>query len=174
MKQLLRRIRMLLLTSLFYKLERAGRRSYIARGTHIRARCVSLGYRSFIGPNCRIASKATIGNWSMIASSVAFVGGDHEFETAGKPSIECGRAKNNRIIIEDDVWIGHGTIVLHGIKIGEGAIVGAGSVVTKDVKPYTIVAGNPARFIRNRFSESDTFHHKQSLAQKRLDYKIQH
>jgi galactoside O-acetyltransferase len=50
--------------------------------------------------------------------------------------------------IEDKVWIGFNSIILKGVTVGEGAIVGAGSVVTKDVPPYTIVAGNPARIIR--------------------------
>lgn len=56
------------------------------------------------------------------------------------------------VTIGHDVWVGHGTVVLSGRKIGTGAVVGAGSVVTKDVAPYTIVAGNPARVIRLRFS----------------------
>lgn len=61
------------------------------------------------------------------------------------------RAK--RCVLGHDVWIGHAAIVLPGVRIGNGAVVGAGSVVTKDVAPYTIVAGNPARLIRRRFSE---------------------
>ncbi len=53
------------------------------------------------------------------------------------------------VIIEDDCWIGAGAIILNGITIGKGSVVGAGSVVTKDVPPYTIVAGNPARKIKD-------------------------
>ena len=56
-------------------------------------------------------------------------------------------------IIGNDVWIGNRSLVLQGVKIGDGAIIGAGSVVTKNVEPYTIVAGNPARVIRKRFDE---------------------
>lgn len=55
--------------------------------------------------------------------------------------------------IGNDTWIGHGSIILPGVKVGDGAVVGAGSVVTKDVSPYAIVAGNPAKLIRYRFSE---------------------
>ena len=56
-------------------------------------------------------------------------------------------------IIENDVWIGYGVTILNGVKIGNGAIIAANAVVTKDVLPYTIVAGNPARFIRTRFTQ---------------------
>lgn len=57
------------------------------------------------------------------------------------------------IIVEDDVWIGNNAIILSGITIGKGAIVAAGSVVTKNVEPYSIVGGNPAQLIKYRFSE---------------------
>jgi maltose O-acetyltransferase len=57
------------------------------------------------------------------------------------------------VVIGDRVWIGYGTLILPGIKIGEGAVVGAGAVVTKDVEPFTIVAGNPARKIGERNRE---------------------
>jgi len=55
--------------------------------------------------------------------------------------------------IGNDVWIGLRAIIMPGVRIGDGAVIGAGSIVTKDVAPYAIVAGNPARFIRNRFTD---------------------
>lgn len=58
----------------------------------------------------------------------------------------------HKVVIDHDVWIGHGAIILPGVKIGLGAVVGAGAVVTKHVPPFTIVAGNPAKPIRRRFS----------------------
>lgn len=58
----------------------------------------------------------------------------------------------DRVVVRHDVWIGHGAIILPGVTIGTGAVVGAGAVVTKDVEPYTIVGGVPARVIRRRFS----------------------
>ena len=58
------------------------------------------------------------------------------------------QAVNASVIIEDDVWIGLKSTILKGVTIGRGAVVAAGSVVTKDVPPFTLVAGNPARFIR--------------------------
>ena len=61
---------------------------------------------------------------------------------------------NSKTKIGNDVWIGHNVIILSGITIGDGAILAAGSIITKDVEPYTIVAGNPAKTIRKRFSEN--------------------
>jgi len=57
------------------------------------------------------------------------------------------------IIIEDDVWIGSNSVILSGVKIGRGSIIGAGSIVTKDVESYSIVGGNPAKFLRKRFDQ---------------------
>ena len=67
------------------------------------------------------------------------------------------------IIFEDDVWIGANAIILSGVTIGEGAIIGAGSVVTKNVEPYTIFAGNPAKKIKMRFTEDELLNHRQLL-----------
>jgi virginiamycin A acetyltransferase len=68
------------------------------------------------------------------------------------PVIPCVSTKGN-IVIGSDVWIGQGVTILSGVTIGHGAIIGAGSVVSKDVAPYSIVAGNPIREIRKRFTE---------------------
>lgn len=73
-------------------------------------------------------------------------------------SIHVMKEKTN-VRINHDVWIGDSVIILPGIEIGSGAVVGAGAVVTKSVEPYTVVAGNPAKFIKRRFSPviSDAF-----------------
>jgi acetyltransferase-like isoleucine patch superfamily enzyme len=76
---------------------------------------------------------------------------------------------DSKVIIEDDVWIGYGSIVLSGVKIGRGSIVAAGSVVTKDIEPYSIVAGNPAKLIRKRFTEDEIHLHEKLINER---YKI--
>ena len=57
------------------------------------------------------------------------------------------------VVIGNDVWLGYGATILSGVRIGDGAVVGAGAVVTRDVRPYAVVAGNPAREVRRRFSD---------------------
>lgn len=76
------------------------------------------------------------------------------FEDVADEPEEFDRRRAQRVTIGHDVWIGRAAIVLPGRSIGNGAVVGAGAVVTRDVAPYTIVAGNPARPIRRRFAEA--------------------
>jgi acetyltransferase-like isoleucine patch superfamily enzyme len=161
-KRLYRFFRMLFVFNR-YRLLKHGRGLYIGNGCRIQQGVVSVGHYSFIGHECHLFSKVEIGNWVMLASQVSIVGGDHEFEIAGTPSIWAGRRANKTVVIEDDVWVGHGTIIMHGVRIGEGAIVAAGSVVTKDVEPYTIVGGSPAKAIRDRYSPEEQEVHRKSL-----------
>lgn len=102
-----------------------------------------------------------IGSFCSIAPDVSFVlSGDHHinhlttFPFYSKIIDDRNEAiSKGDIEIADDVWIGVGAIILSGVKIGQGAIVGAGAVVTKDVPAYAIVGGNPAKVIKYRFSE---------------------
>lgn len=105
-----------------------------------------------------------IGSFCSISTNVTIlVGGNHRTDWVttfpfsvlweGYQSITGHPATNGDVIIENDVWIGTGTTILSGVIIGNGAVIGAGSVVTKDVAPYTIVAGNPARLIKKRFDD---------------------
>lgn len=119
------------------------------------------GSNVYIGHNCHIGANIEFASNIMVASNVSFVGGDHRFDDIGKTMINSGREALKTITIEDDVWIGHGSIIMQGIRICEGSIIAAGSVVTKDVNEYTIIGGNPAKFIKHRFSLEDLKKHKQ-------------
>lgn len=117
---------------------------------------VSFGNQVQFGPHCKIQCDIEFGNAVLMASNVAFVGrDDHVTNIPGKTIWDSGRGDSFKTHVGNDVWIGHGAIVIAGVTIGDGAIVAAGSVVTKDVEPCTIVGGNPARFIKNRFSTEE-------------------
>lgn len=124
-----------------------------------------LGDYSYITGDCQVAY-AEIGKFCSIASHVRINPGNHPLWRATlhhfsyrSVAYQLGDndddgffewRREHKVILGDDVWIGHGAIVLPGIRIGTGAAVGAGAVVTKDVPPFTIVAGVPASVIRRR------------------------
>lgn len=111
----------------------------------------SLGKRSFIGSFSVIGcnEEIRIGNDVMIAQSVSIRDTDHGFEDINKPMIDQG-IQTSPIVIQDNVWIGHGAVITKGITIHSGAIIAANAVVTKDVEPNAIVGGVPAKLIRYR------------------------
>jgi acetyltransferase-like isoleucine patch superfamily enzyme len=106
-------------------------------------------------------TKLIIGSYCSISPGVHFLlGGEHQIESISTfPfKVECfgydyEAGSKGDIVIADDVWIGTNAIICSGVKIGQGAIVAAGAVVTKDVPPYAIVGGNPAKIIKYRFPE---------------------
>lgn len=122
-------------------------------------KCSSLGslaavYDYRIGRFCSIGRETYIGGAShpldRVSTSSCFYIKDN---FTGKCYCENDYKWNNETVIGNDVWIGTRSIILGGINIGDGAVIGAGSVVTKDIGPYEIWAGNPARFIRKRFDD---------------------
>ena len=91
-----------------------------------------------------------IGNYCQIAEFCTLVASNHETETVKYMTEEKWNTVKVGIVVEDDVWIGANAVILPGVKIGTGSVVGAGSVVTRNVEPYSIVGGSPARLIRMR------------------------
>jgi virginiamycin A acetyltransferase len=116
-----------------------------------------------------IGDKLIIGKFCMIASGATFImnGGNHlPNAISAYPFAIFGNGWENAMIgknypykgdtiIGNDVWIGHQATIMPGVKIGDGAIIASHSVITKDVAPYAIIGGNPARLIRKRFPEED-------------------
>jgi phosphonate metabolism protein (transferase hexapeptide repeat family) len=117
---------------------------------------VAMGDYSYIVNDSDIAY-STIGKFCSIAAMTRINPGNHPMQRASqshftyRASAYFAWRRAQPVVIAHDVWIGHGAIVLPGRSIGIGAVVAAGAVVTKDVTPYAIVAGNPARVIRQRF-----------------------
>lgn len=129
----------------------------------------------YIGKFCTIECDGSIGRETMLANNVGMIGRyDHDFTVVGKTIRKCpwvgddghdGPGSRLQIIVEADVWIGYGAIVLSGVRIGRGAVVAAGSVVTRDVEPYAIVAGNPARKCAARFTMEQIARHEAIIYQ---------
>lgn len=119
-------------------------------------RHIILGNNVQFGPGSIIHCDAEIGDYVLIARNVALVArDDHRFDYPGVPIWDSPRGDQFKVVIEDDVWVGHGAIILSGVTVGRGAIVAAGAVVTRDVPSYAIVGGNPAREIKKRFVDED-------------------
>lgn len=92
----------------------------------------------------------TIGSGVLISSRVCFIGDDHKIPPAGTPIFNAGRMPDSHVQLEGDNLIGNGVTILGSVVVGHGAVVGAGSLVLRDVPPNTIVAGRPAKTIRAR------------------------
>ncbi|HQH50816.1 MAG TPA: acyltransferase [Candidatus Hydrogenedentes bacterium] len=123
---------------------RMGRGSVIHMGLFVeKPRWISIGEHTLINPNCILdgRSRLTIGNNVDIAMQVAIFTLAHDIRSADY------EVKGAPVVIEDRVTVFSRATILPGVRIGEGAVVAAGTVVTRDVDPYTVVAGNPARKI---------------------------
>ncbi|PRD44910.1 acetyltransferase [Phyllobacterium phragmitis] len=144
-----------------------GRYTEVAEGGRLVE--TELGDYSYVMENCQ-SWCVTIGKFANIAASVRINATHHPmsratlhhftyrasdyFDDAEHEADFFAARRARRVFIGHDTWIGHGVTILPGVTIGDGAIVGAGAVVTKDVAPYTIVGGVPARFMRRRFPDA--------------------
>lgn len=113
---------------------------------------IKIGNDSHLHPGCQISayhSSVFIGHGVQVAGNCAFYPYDHGFKS-GIPIQDQPLASKGDIRVDDDAWLGYGVIVLSGVRIGKGAVVGAGSVVSHDVPDNAIAAGVPAKFIKLR------------------------
>ena len=113
---------------------------------------IRVGDRSVIGLDCLVIGPLVLGDDVMMGPRCTILGVNHRTDSLDEPMNAQGLENERPVIVEDDVWIGAGSTILPGRRIGKGSIVGAGAVVTKDVEPYSIVGGNPARLLRRRTS----------------------
>jgi acetyltransferase-like isoleucine patch superfamily enzyme len=141
---------------------------------------VTIGNHVYVGKDVHIEANCEIGDYCLIANRVAIIGRhDHDFTEIGFPVRYAPWIGSHRFpssfaeekaVIESDVWLGYGATVLTGVVIGRGSIVAAGSVVTKDIAPYSIAAGVPARVIGQRFSNaSDIEKHEAAIRNGRFE-----
>lgn len=117
-------------------------------------------------------AKIIIKNHFVSGPGLTIITGDHmpiigkfidEVTNDDKERLDIQHDFDKDVIIEEDVWCGANVTILKGVKIGRGAIIAAGSVVTKDVLPYSIYGGVPARFIKKRFTDDEIREHEQHL-----------
>jgi len=117
---------------------------------------LAIGAETHVGHQVLIASgdsTITIGSNCDIAQRVAFLSGSHEIATAGPRA--AGRGYSKPIVVEDGVWIGGGSIILGGVRIGQHSVIGAGSVVVRDIPPRSVAVGSPCRAIRSIPAETE-------------------
>ena len=108
---------------------------------------VIIGNRTRIGIGCVVIGPVQVGDDVLMAQNIILSGMNHGYENVDIP-IRLQTATKKPIEIENDVWIGANSIIVSGIKIGIHCVIAGGSVVTKDVAPFTVVGGNPARVIK--------------------------
>lgn len=130
-------------------LTHCGKNINVERGASFSSK-VSLGDNSGIGINASLSGTVTIGKDVMMGPYCTIYSRNHAFSRIDIPMNKQGFQEEKPVCIMDDVWIGGHVIILPGVQIGRGAVVGAGSVVTRNVPDFAIVGGNPARVIRYR------------------------
>ena len=108
---------------------------------------VYIGNESVVGIGCTVIGPVNIGNHVIMAQNIVVSGLNHGYEIIDIPPSEQ-KTITNLITIMDDVWIGANCVVTSGVTIGKHAVIGAGSVVTKDVPPFSVSVGNPARVVK--------------------------
>lgn len=154
--------------SMFIKRRRYGlknvHKTFFMSGKSLVSKDFRAAEYSFIADGCRIGPKVSIGPYVMFGPHVTITGGDHRYDIPGAPMIFSGRPELRETIIEADVWVGFGSVIMAGVHISRGSIIAANSVVTKNIPPYEIYGGVPAKKIRDRFpSKEDVAVHEEML-----------
>jgi len=150
------RLRRLLLPAIRWRL----RAQEIGEGFHwalpLSARGARIGRFASIGAGSNLSGPVSIGDLTMISSQVRLFGDDHVLDDPETPMrYAFPRVPRATTVIEADCWIGMGVLIREGVTIRRGTVVGSGAVVTRDTEPYTVVAGVPARVLRQRFGPDD-------------------
>lgn len=111
---------------------------------------LTIGNRSGVGIDCEIYGPVTIGNDVMMGPEVVIYTSGHRFDRTDIPMMDQGSTKPEPVTIGNDVWIGRRVMIMPGVNIGDGCVIGAGAVVTKDIPPYSVAGGVPAKVIKKR------------------------
>ena len=124
---------------------------------------ITFGDYSKIGNRCELQStngEIILGTSARLGDGVNIHGGNHVYDKVGKYIVENAHdSSDGKVVIGNDTWIGANVIILKGVKIGDGSIVGSGAIVTKDIPPYSIAVGVPAKVVGKRFSDEELKKH---------------
>ena len=111
---------------------------------------IHLGDYSGIGKGCEVPAKTYIGDNVMMGPDVIIYSRNHKMERNGKPMCKQGFQDIKPVHIGNDVWLGRRVMIMPGVTIGDGCVIGAGAVVAKDIPPYSVAVGNPAKVVKTR------------------------
>lgn len=136
----------------YYRLKHVHSTAYMAYGSYISRDLVAHEF-SYVGLGSMIGPGVSIGAYSMLGPRVMCLGDDHRYDVPGTAIIFSGRPSLRPTQIGRDVWIGAQSVILAGVEIGDGAIVAAGSIVSKSIPPFEIHGGIPNHKIRDRFAD---------------------
>ena len=181
MGKFLKKIRDLLLVKIRWRKYEIGEGFHAGSGVRLWAKKqLKIGRNFYIGRGSFIECDAVIGNDVIVANRVALVGRyDHNYQQIGTPIRLASQIRDAdynwkgldlKVEIGDDVWVGYGATILSGVKIGNGSIIAAGSLVTKDIEPYSIYGGMPAHKLADRFeTEEDKQKHIETYYRPKKD-----
>lgn len=149
-----------------------GSNCHLEGKSNITASKIHLGNNVFIGGRCTLLSTEAhiyIGNNVMFGPNVSIVTGNHRIDMIGELMINVHEKReedDQDVIIEDDVWIGMGVTILKGVRIGRGSVIGANTLVTKNVPPYSVVTSKNEMIIKPRFTDEEISNHEILIYQK--------
>ncbi|MFI4893809.1 MAG: acyltransferase [Phycisphaerales bacterium JB058] len=133
-----------------------GDRCMFGRGTRLSSKQGKIsigddcGFGAGITVHAAVGGEVSIGNKCIIAGHTYIGGGQYHMDRTDLPIVDQGHVRGLRLVIEDNCWIGANAVIVNGVTVGHDAVVAAGAVVTKDVPPFAVVAGVPAKVIRMR------------------------
>jgi maltose O-acetyltransferase len=146
--RIIRKVRSSIGTLVF---DACGKNINIEKGANFgTGRGISVGSGSGLGINCKVRGPLEIGDDVMMGPEVLIMTSSHKFDRIDIPMSKQGDLPLKKVVIGSDVWIGARVIILPGITIGSGSIIGAGAVVTRDIPPFSVVGGVPARILKTR------------------------
>lgn len=115
---------------------------------------LEVGNRSGVGIDCELTGPIKIGSDVMMGPEVIIYTSGHRFDRTDIPMMDQGSTDPKPVTIGNDVWIGRRVIIMPGVTIGDGCVIGAGAVVTKDIPPYSVAVGVPARVVKDRLCKN--------------------